>query len=78
MQKKWIKNWSLHNARGRGLLLCNLRRASAKLRKYFGQQAVRAEVAGAVVRTVVLALADRCRSLAGAAHHGLGRVDAVA
>ena len=38
LQKKWIKNWSLHNARGRGLLLCNLRRASAKLRKYFGQQ----------------------------------------
>ena len=38
LQKKRIKNWSLHNARGRGLLLCNLRRASAKLRKHFGQQ----------------------------------------
>ena len=39
LQKVWIKNWSLHNARGNGLLICNLKRASAKLRRYFGRQA---------------------------------------
>ena len=31
-----VRNWSLRNARGRGLLICNLKRASgsAKLRRY--------------------------------------------
>ena len=39
LQKVWIKNWSLDNARGNGLLICNLKRASAKLRRHFGKQA---------------------------------------
>ena len=34
-QKILIRNWNLGNARGRGLLLCNLRRAEEKLRRYF-------------------------------------------
>jgi hypothetical protein len=37
-QKLLIRNWNLVNARGRGLLLCNLRRAEEKLRKYFASR----------------------------------------
>jgi len=33
LQKKWIKNWSLHNARGRGLLLCRHDAPKAKRTK---------------------------------------------
>ena len=34
-QQLLVENWALHNARGHGLLLCNLRRAEDKLRTYF-------------------------------------------
>ena len=35
-----VHNWSLYNARGHpsGLLICNLKRASAKLRRYLARQ----------------------------------------
>jgi hypothetical protein len=33
-----IKNWSLDRARGNGVLLCNLKRAEAKLRRYYRKQ----------------------------------------
>ena len=33
-----VHNWSLDNARDHGLLICNLKRASAKLRRYLARQ----------------------------------------
>ena len=36
LQWNCVHNWSLSNARDRGLLICNLKRASAKLRRYDG------------------------------------------
>ena len=33
-----MHNWSLDNARDHGLLICNLKRASAKLRRYLARQ----------------------------------------
>ena len=38
LQWACVHNWSLYNARGRGLLICNLKRASAKLRRYLINQ----------------------------------------
>ena len=34
LQWGMVNNWSLHNARGHGLLICNLKRAAAKLRRH--------------------------------------------
>jgi hypothetical protein len=34
-QARYIRNWNLGCARGRGLLLCNLKRAEGKLRSYY-------------------------------------------
>ena len=38
LQWACVRNWSLGNARGRGLLICNLKRASAKLQQYLVQR----------------------------------------
>ena len=35
LQKRWVHNWGLEFARGHGLLLCNLKRASEKVRRHF-------------------------------------------
>ena len=38
LQWACVHNWSLHNARDHGVLLCNLKRATAKLRRSLVQQ----------------------------------------
>ena len=38
LQWDCVHNWSLYNARGRGLLICNLKCGSAKLRRHLVQQ----------------------------------------
>ena len=35
LQRRWVHNWGLEYARGHGLLLCNLKRAAEKVRRYY-------------------------------------------
>ena len=37
LQKRWVYNWGLRWARGHGLFLCNMKRASARLRRHWVQ-----------------------------------------